>query len=140
MKMIIYQAGPLFTAAEQAWHRDLSAQLRVAGYDVIWPGDLLTDEEIDAAGVRAPTLIFQACKDALDKCNCVVALLDGPQVDDGTAWEIGYAYAKGLPIYGIRTDSRAAGETRHSRVNAMIEKCLQVLAGSVEELIDIIRR
>ena len=35
---------------------------------------------------------------AIDACDVVVALLDGAQVDDGTAWEIGYAYAKGKPV------------------------------------------
>jgi nucleoside 2-deoxyribosyltransferase len=39
----------------------------------------------------------------------MIALLDGPQVDDGTGWEIGYFYARRRPeqkIIGIRTDFR----------------------------------
>ena len=67
-----------------------------------------------------------------------MALLDGTQVDDGTAWEIGYAYAKGLPIYGIRTDFRHAGETGHSTVNSMIEGCLTELASNVEDLLEVL--
>jgi hypothetical protein len=54
----------------------------------------------------------------------MIALLDGPQVDDGTAWEIGYFYAKKSPeqkIIGIRTDCRRAGESEGALVNAMIE-------------------
>ena len=58
---------------------------------------------------------------AIDVCDVVVALLDGTQVDDGTAWEIGYAFAKGKPVVGIRTDFRNAGDTDHGKVNAMIE-------------------
>ena len=115
----IYQAGPLFTEAEQAWHKALSARLRDAGHEVIWPGDLLTDEQIQNAGANASALIFNTCRRGIERSTCVVALLDGTQVDDGTAWEIGYAYAKGLPIYGIRTDFRHAGETRHSTVNSI---------------------
>lgn len=34
--------------------------------------------------------IFSRCKSHLDDADMVIALLDGPQVDDGTAWEIGY--------------------------------------------------
>jgi hypothetical protein len=34
--------------------------------------------------------IFSRCKSNLDDADMVIALLDGPQVDDGTAWEIGY--------------------------------------------------
>jgi nucleoside 2-deoxyribosyltransferase len=131
----IYQAGPLFTEAEQTWHKALSARLKASGYNVIWPGNLLTDEQIQNAGANASTLIFDTCRVGIERCTCVVALLDGTQVDDGTAWEIGYAYARGLPIYGIRTDFRHAGETRHSTVNSMIEGCLSGLAKNVEELL-----
>jgi nucleoside 2-deoxyribosyltransferase len=51
----------------------------------------------------------------------MIALLDGPQVDDGTAWEIGYFSPKKSSeqkIIGIRTDFRMAGESRGAVVNA----------------------
>ncbi|MDR2696506.1 MAG: nucleoside 2-deoxyribosyltransferase [Deltaproteobacteria bacterium] len=131
----IYQAGPLFSEAEQTFHRALSARLREAGHTVIWPGDLLTEAQIEAAGPHAPKLIFTTCHNAIDRCSCMVALLDGPQVDDGTAWEIGYAYARGIPVYGLRTDGRRAGETPHSRVNSMIQGCLAGFARSAGELV-----
>ena len=134
----IYQAGPLFTEAEQVWHKALSARLRNAGHTVIWPGDLLTDGQIQAAGANATALIFDTCRLGIERSTCVVALLDGTQVDDGTAWEIGYAYARGLPIYGIRTDFRHAGETRHSTVNSMIEGCLNKLVNNIEGLIAVL--
>jgi nucleoside 2-deoxyribosyltransferase len=131
----IYQAGPLFTAAEKHWHKRLSLRLEQAGHAVVWPGDLLTDEEVAAAGDAAPDLIFTACRKAIDGCSCVVALLDGVQVDDGTAWEIGYAYARGLPVYGIRTDFRKAGDAQGSWVNSMIQGALSGFAHSEDELI-----
>lgn len=134
MPHVIYQAGPLFSEAEQSFHREMSARLREAGHTVIWPGDLLTEGQIEAAGPHAPSLIFTTCRDAIGRCTCMVALLDGTQVDDGTAWEIGYAYARGLSIYGLRTDARRAGETPHSYVNSMIQGCLTGFARSVEEL------
>ena len=131
----IYQAGPLFSEAEQAFHRALSARLREAGHTVIWPGDLLTEAQLEAAGPHAPHLIFTTCRDAINHSTCVVALLDGTQVDDGTAWEIGYAYAKGIPVYGLRTDCRKAGDTKYSYANSMIQGCLAGCARSVEELV-----
>jgi nucleoside 2-deoxyribosyltransferase len=134
-----YQAGPLFSEAEKAWHRALAARLREAGLNVVWPGDLLAAEDIEAAGPNAPALIFAACKKALDRCDAVLALLDGAQVDDGTAWEIGYAYARGLPVYGLRTDFRQSGETPHSMVNSMIQGCLTACARNVEEVLDLTR-
>ncbi len=135
MPHTIYQAGPLFSQAEKEFHYKLSAALRSAGHEVVWPGDLLTEAEIAAAGPGAIGRIFSSCKEAIDRSTIVVALLDGPQIDDGTAWEIGYAYAKGLPIYGLRTDFRQAGDTKFNRMNSMIESCLTGLAGSVEEVV-----
>ena len=40
--------------------------------------------------------------------NLVVAVLDGLHVGAGTAWELGYAYAKGIPAIGIKTDESAS--------------------------------
>ena len=139
MPHAIYQAGPLFSEAEQSFHQALSARLRDAGHEVIWPYDLLTETQIDDAGPHAPSLIFRTCKAALDRCACMVALLDGAQVDDGTAWEIGYAHAKGIPVYGYRTDFRRAGETPHSYVNSMIQGCLTGFARNIEELVRMLR-
>ena len=138
MSFTIYQAGPLFSQAEIGWHRKLSLELFRAGHIVIWPGDLFPDDAIAKAGKHAPAHIFQTCRDAINQCNCVVALLDGAQVDDGTAWEIGYAHAKGLPICGIRTDFRQGGDTKYNRTNSMIEGCLSGFANSIPALLDML--
>lgn len=48
----------------------------------------------------------------------VIAVLDGPIVDDGTAWETGCYYApRRGKVIGIRTDFRRAGESEGSRIN-----------------------
>ncbi|MBQ9406516.1 MAG: nucleoside 2-deoxyribosyltransferase [Desulfovibrio sp.] len=126
--MRIYQAGPLFTEAERLWHQNFKEKFAAAGHEVQWPGDFFTQQEIDAWGGDAPRKIMERDRAAIDDCDVVVALLDGAQVDDGTAWEIGYAYAKGKPVIGIRTDIRNAGDTVHGKVNAMIEgSCFAVV-------------
>lgn len=119
--MRIYQAGPLFSEAEREWHKALKARLLTAGHEVIWPGDLITQEEIAEWGDEAPVRILQRDLEGIISCKAVVALLDGPQVDDGTAFEIGYAYAKGIPVFGVRTDFRVCGDTPKGSLNAMIE-------------------
>jgi nucleoside 2-deoxyribosyltransferase len=133
--MNLYLAGPLFTDAERAWLLAAKGQLQQNGWLVTWPGELLNAREIAAAGSGAPGMIFSACLETLETCEIVVALLDGAQVDDGTAWEIGYAFARGTPVYGVRTDSRHAGETAYSQTNAMIEGCLSGFARSLRELL-----
>ncbi|MBE6442100.1 MAG: nucleoside 2-deoxyribosyltransferase [Desulfovibrio desulfuricans] len=119
--MRVYQAGPLFSEAEILWHRAFRDKLAAADIRVLWPGEFFTQHEIETWGPDAPKQIMERDRAAIDTCDAVVALLDGAQVDDGTAWEIGYAYAKGIPIIGIRTDFRRSGDTAHSCVNAMIE-------------------
>ena len=62
---------------------------------------------------------------------------DGAQVDDRTAWEIGYFYRgkpTGAKIIGIRTDFRRAGESEGAVVNAMIEGACDRIVRSREEL------
>lgn len=122
----IYQAGPLFTDAEQHWHlalkKKIEESIKTQGHvaKVIWPYELLPGE-VETNEVGKGQLIFKTCLDALTSADVVIALLDGVQVDDGTAWEIGYAYALGKPILGIRTDFRQAGEHPGATVNAMVE-------------------
>jgi nucleoside 2-deoxyribosyltransferase len=137
---MIYLAGPLFTAAEQAWLRTLKSTLIEQGHEVCWPFELFKDGQISDWGPVAPRRIMERCRDALDKCSHVVAWIDGAQVDDGTAWEVGYAYAKGKPVHGIRTDFRQAGDTTHSIVNAMIEGACLSVTRSVSELCSALKR
>jgi nucleoside 2-deoxyribosyltransferase len=132
----VYQAGPLFTEAERLWHLKLKTNLEDSGFLVSWPGEWFDPGELGDMGKKAKDHIFKVCRANLDTSDLVVALLDGTQVDDGTAWEIGYAFSKGIPVYGIRTDFRNAGDTEHSLVNAMIECACEEVVGSVAELLD----
>ena len=136
--MKIYQAGPLFTQPEQTWHRATRQRFIDAGFDTLWPGDLLSQADIDAWGADAPRKICETDRQALETCDVVVALLDGVQVDDGTAWEIGYAFARNIPVIGIRTDCRQAGETAYSRVNAMIEGSCIAIVRTFEETLQVL--
>lgn len=144
----IYLAGPLFTEAEQRWHRTTRDRLveaaKTAGVsvEVIWPYELVPQSPNLTADI-----IAVACRTALLKADLLLALLDGPQIDDGTSWEIG-AYdtnrhwlqenrlAVYRPIFGIRTDFRKAGDTRNGRVNAMIEWSCDAIVATTDELIE----
>ena len=120
--MRVYLAGPLFTLAERQFMAHLRDQVgAVPGVAALWPGDLFVDDDLEAMGAQAKAHIFCGCTTGLGGCDLVAAVLDGPQVDDGTAWEIGYSFAKGVPVWGLRTDFRVAGDTPQSLVNCMIE-------------------
>ncbi|KHK03186.1 nucleoside 2-deoxyribosyltransferase [Desulfovibrio sp. TomC] len=134
--MRVYLAGPLFTLAERRFMaelRDLAAVL--PGVAPLWPGDLFVNDDLAGMGHTAKSHIFRGCLSALDGCDLVVAVLDGPAVDDGTAWEVGYAYARGIPAWGLRTDFRSAGDTSQSLVNCMIECSCTEIFRDVEPLL-----
>jgi nucleoside 2-deoxyribosyltransferase len=143
-KTRIYLAGPLFSVAERLFLDRLRNEIvevfrrQNKEVEVVWPWELATSEEIEALGAGAKWEVFRRCRDALDQCDVAVALLDGPMVDDGTAWEIGRAYTLGKRIIGIRTDFRRAGECDGSVVNCMVECSCETIARSVEELCGIL--
>ncbi|MDP2672997.1 MAG: nucleoside 2-deoxyribosyltransferase [Nanoarchaeota archaeon] len=41
-----------------------------------------------------------------ENCDFLIANLNGFNIGAGTAWEIGYAFAKGIPIIAIKTDRK----------------------------------
>ena len=125
----IYISGPLFSAGEIAWGRELSSFLRerLADVQVIWPYELSADR-LD------PEEIFRENLSALDRCDLMVAILDGSHVDDGTAWEIGRFFHQGKKVLGIRTDIRKGGESDSLHVNLMIECSCIYIASNITEL------
>jgi nucleoside 2-deoxyribosyltransferase len=57
---------------------------------------------------NAATKIFFRNVEMIDNCDVVIANLEpfrGPNVDDGTAFEIGYGFAKGKLVYGYMEHS-----------------------------------
>jgi nucleoside 2-deoxyribosyltransferase len=97
--MRIYMAGPLFSAAELAFNRELASLLRGRGHDVFLPQEHEQRKDMPAA-------IFESDVRGLDWAEVVVACLDGPDPDSGTCWELGYAYGKNKPSIVYRTDFR----------------------------------
>jgi nucleoside 2-deoxyribosyltransferase len=110
----IYLAGPLFTTAERDFNAAFADRLRAAGHDVWLP----QDQELDAYN---PDRIFRNDVDHIDWAEGVVGIMDGSDPDSGTAWEIGYAFAKGMPIVLLRTDFREwGGRTGDAPYNLML--------------------
>lgn len=100
----IYTAGPLFTLAERQFITSLTTFLRTKGFQLLVPQEMC-DGETDTKK------IFELCRNSIDEASLVLAILDGSDADSGTCWEVGYAYARGKTIVGIRTDFRQTGDT-----------------------------
>ena len=140
--MRVYFAGPLFTPYERSFIDECAARLRTEGIEVFVP-----HENALAAGDTSPSTIFLKDWAGLSGANAVVALLDGPLVDDGTACEIGIFYAlmqsdpskKG--IVGLLTDLRSTlGHEGHG-LNLFVEGCIEAagqICGSLDEVVAIL--
>ena len=111
----IYLAGPLFSLAEQRFNADLARFLDSEGFEVWLP----QEHESRDKTARA---IFEMDVAAIDWADMLVACMDGPDPDSGTAWECGYAYAKGKPIVCYRTDFRITGDTEGAPYNLMLSE------------------
>jgi nucleoside 2-deoxyribosyltransferase len=118
--MKLYFAGPLFSAAERAWNAEVAGGLRAAGHEVFLPQE--QEPGKDAAG------IFATDVGGIDWAEALVAIMDGPDPDSGTAWECGYAYGK-KPVILVGTDIRAQAG-RNGPYNLM-------LTGSATDRLDL---
>lgn len=132
--MRIYFAGPLFTPYEREFIDECAARLRDEGFDVFVPHE----HELAGLDTSAAT-IFAKDWDGLAPADAVLAILDGPMVDDGTACEIGIFHAlmrsdpskKG--IVGLLTDIRGTrGES--NGVNLFVQGCIEAGGEIVTEL------
>lgn len=141
MPQSIYFAGPLFHPYERHYIDECANRLREKGHQVFVPHQQqweppLTPERVfakDCGGVKGATVI--------------VAILDGVQVDDGTACEIGlfWGLAQHDPtkrlIIGLSTDARRLrkrDEGRSLDFNLFVEGCVRergVILYSIDEVL-----
>jgi len=152
----IYLASPLgFAESTRGYMADLVSRLRPI-VTVLNPWD---DTRFAADIERAPTIIDPAERrallarintglgsknaEAIREADGMVAVLDGIDVDSGTAAEIGYAYGLAKRIYGLRTDFRLTGENEVSVVNLQVRYFIDDSGGTLvttaDELVPLLR-
>ena len=76
-------------------------------------------------------------ENAIRECDILLAVLDGAEVDSGTAAEVGFAVGIGKSVFGLRTDWRDSGEfglPLNLQVLHFIEKSGGSLFRSIEEI------
>lgn len=118
-KFRLYFAAALFTLLERRANRSLAKAIgrELPGVEVLLPQDFKHDGKFNDE--RAFGKIFQGCIDGIDKSDVVLAWLDGPDADSGTSFEVGYAFAKGIPVVGVRTDFR---QNQEKGLNLMLSR------------------
>ncbi|HEY3832546.1 MAG TPA: nucleoside 2-deoxyribosyltransferase [Acidimicrobiia bacterium] len=140
----IYTAGPLgFSEPGRRYHREvLLPALADAGFEALDPWALPLELEAVLAlpvgdaerlvrlpGVNAEIARRNAAM--ITASDAMLAVLDGTDVDSGTAAEIGYAAALAKPIVGLRTDFRISGDNEAATVNLQVEWFITESGGSI---------
>src|SRR5262245_45468232 len=143
----VYLAGPLgFSEAGRHFHNGtLVPFVRRLGCDVLDPWTLTDARRIRRvqampygrakreAWRRLNLEMGATNRAAIDAAQAVVAVLDGTDVDSGTAAEIGYAFARGKRIVGYRGDFRLSADNEGSTVNLQVEYFIRASGGTIVE-------
>lgn len=136
-----YIASPLgFSEAGRHYYEDILLPALGESVEPVDPWALVTDEEIAAAissgsEREMAAEIGRRNKVALESCRFLVGVLDGQELDSGTAAEIGYASALGLTCLGLRTDHRETGEIG-ARINLQVEAFIVMSGGEIADSLD----
>jgi nucleoside 2-deoxyribosyltransferase len=137
--MQVYLAGPLFSKAEQAWLSHVKQKIKAISHvHVVCPTDFIIDigDPNDLDSIRRE--IFRQDIVELQRSDILVAILDGPQVDDETAMAIGYFHAlkKDAIILGPRTDFRRTGMHNRLKINGVVDCACTHIFTQVCDLVD----
>ncbi len=147
----VYLAGPSgFFEAGRRWHETVVVpRVKAAGLVPVDPwassaaagraatGRALAEVSLEPGALGSKNLRL------LEGSEAILASLDGPDVDSGTALEIGYGFCRGLLVVGLRTDARSGSDGVGTVVNSMVETCIAdsggILTASLDHAVDFLR-
>ena len=122
------------------YYGKLIPAIQQLGYEVLDPWELTATDRVLAmpygperrdAWRQLNREIGENNRKAIDASDGLVAVLDGADVDSGTAAEIGYAFAKGKPILGYRSDFRLSSDNEGAIVNLQVEYFIRASGGNI---------
>ncbi len=141
MPFSIYLASPLgFLPYTRAFNDALVALIEGNGARALDPwsteegrvlGELCAGGADIQAIAQANRRVGRANIAMIERCDGILACLDGPTVDDGTASEVGYGVGLGRTASGFRLDRRASGDNRATLVNLQVETLIESSGGAI---------
>jgi nucleoside 2-deoxyribosyltransferase len=126
--MKVYIAGKIRSEAERDYLEEVESVCKTIGFETFLPHrnvGLAKDFE-DAKRIFDGDIV-----EGLREVDLVVAVLNGLHVGAGTAWELGYAYAKGIPAIGIKTDEPVSEAFEY--LSAILISSMEIVS-SMDEL------
>jgi len=129
--MKVYIAGPLFNDKAKIILEKIDKICKEIGLDTFLPG---RDVGLYKKGNSTP--FFVKDRDAINDCGLMIAYLDWRGISSGTAWEMGYAHAKNIPIISLVEDKKSI--TKSDRLCVMCFNSSEIVE-SLKELKEKIR-
>ena len=109
---MIYIAGPFFTDKERTFLKTVieSVKEMFPDEELFIPMEHFIPNGENLSNNEWAEAVFKMDVEALNKCDQVIGAQLGLRSDTGTAWEIGYAYAKGIPVTLVLSPEAFKGE------------------------------
>ena len=141
----IYLASPFgfSEAGRKFYYEEFIPLIIKRGLDVIDPWKLTPPAEIKqieamdygkekrAAWQKQNLEMGKRNSEAIKSSDGMVAVLDGVDIDSGTASEIGYAYGLGKIILGYRGDFRLSSDNEGCIINLQVEYFIRDSGGEI---------
>ncbi|MEW6350725.1 MAG: nucleoside 2-deoxyribosyltransferase [Thermodesulfobacteriota bacterium] len=129
----VYLASPLGFSPEMKGYRDrIRLRLEAIGCRIVDPweqdfGGMISEakgitqwDDRIAALADVARRIGRTNDQAIRSCDVLLGVLDGAELDSGTACEIGFAAGLGKRCYGLRTDFRDLGDFDGLPINLQV--------------------
>ncbi len=144
-KPIAYLAGPLgFSELGRLLHKNIIKPMIIdLGFEIRDPW-ILTPQAITNSARRPPfgqeqrdqwyrvnPILGRNNAQAIRESDVIVAVLDGPDVDSGTAGEIAFAFGLGKVVIGYNGAFRPSGDNVGTIVNLQIEHFIFESGGTI---------
>lgn len=97
--MKIYLASPLFTEYERKRVAEVAEYWRGMGKEVYVPMEHTIENAWDYSNDEWAKMVFDEDVKAIREADAVLCIYYGLYSDSGTAWECGFAYGIGKPVY-----------------------------------------
>ena len=146
----IYLASPLgfSEVGRKFYYEELIPLIIKQGMQVIDPWKLTPPAEIKqieameygkdkrSAWQKQNLIMGKRNSEAIKSSDGMIAVLDGVDIDSGTAGEIGYAYGLDKMIVGYRGDFRLSSDNEGSIVNLQVEYFIRDSGGKIVNTIE----
>lgn len=119
--MKIYFAAPMFAKSDLLYNEMIVKRIRELSPDAAIYLPQENESINDKTAYADSKMIALADTEKVLESDLMIALLDGLTIDAGVASEIGVAYAKGIPVIGLYTDTRQQGGTHPQKIAALQE-------------------